>query len=197
MSNESFDLAPYRNVTATNLAPDNAALPIYVYILVVAFAAFCIWLGVRIVNRHERWAKWAFATVKSVPILYVLSVGPANWLIVNAHVEAGCRTPTFVANPEIPSGSKHSSSRAHATLDSMAQYGNLHRHAGDRVRSRLRLAHSADCQSPGTVGETDFGGNAGIDPCGLRLRLLRYGPSNLPKSHFRLQQRADSDEAGI
>jgi hypothetical protein len=27
----------------------------------VAFAAFCIWLGVRIVNRKERWAKWTLA----------------------------------------------------------------------------------------------------------------------------------------
>jgi hypothetical protein len=24
----------------------------------VAFAAFCMWLAVRIVNRRERWAKW-------------------------------------------------------------------------------------------------------------------------------------------
>jgi hypothetical protein len=27
----------------------------------VAFAAFCIWLTVRIVNRRERWAKWTLA----------------------------------------------------------------------------------------------------------------------------------------
>jgi hypothetical protein len=31
--------------------------------LAVAFAAFCVWLAVRIVNRRERWAKWTLAVV--------------------------------------------------------------------------------------------------------------------------------------
>ena len=45
--------------------------------LAVAFAAFCVWLGVRIVNRRERWAKWALAGVVGVPVLYIASFGPA------------------------------------------------------------------------------------------------------------------------
>lgn len=48
--------------------------------LAVAFAAFCVWLAVRILNRRERWAKWTFAAVVGVPILYVMSFGPACWL---------------------------------------------------------------------------------------------------------------------
>jgi len=30
--------------------------------LAVAFAAFCIWLTVRIITRRERWAIWTAAT---------------------------------------------------------------------------------------------------------------------------------------
>jgi hypothetical protein len=46
----------------------------------VIFAAICIWLTVRIVNRRELWAKWTLAMVISLPILYVGSFGPACWL---------------------------------------------------------------------------------------------------------------------
>lgn len=45
----------------------------------VAFAAFCIWLAVRIVNRRERWAKWALIAVISPPVLYIASFGPVCW----------------------------------------------------------------------------------------------------------------------
>ena len=35
--------------------------------LSVAFAAFCVWLTVRVVNRRERWAKWtAIAAIATV-----------------------------------------------------------------------------------------------------------------------------------
>jgi hypothetical protein len=46
----------------------------------VAFAAFCIWLTIRILNRRERWAKWTLAGVVGVPVLYVVSFGPACWI---------------------------------------------------------------------------------------------------------------------
>jgi hypothetical protein len=47
----------------------------------VAFAAFCVWLTVRIVNRRERWAKWtAGGLAVCLPVLYVLGIGPAIWL---------------------------------------------------------------------------------------------------------------------
>jgi hypothetical protein len=47
--------------------------------LAIAFAAFCIWLIVRIVNRRERWAKWAAVAV-GLLLLYVASFGPACWI---------------------------------------------------------------------------------------------------------------------
>jgi hypothetical protein len=54
-----------------------ATLPI----LAVAFAAFGIWLGVRIFNRRERWAKRLAVGIACLPILYALGFGPACWLI--------------------------------------------------------------------------------------------------------------------
>jgi hypothetical protein len=44
--------------------------------LAAAFAAFCVWLGVRIFNRRERWAKWTLVNVVGLPVLYVASLGP-------------------------------------------------------------------------------------------------------------------------
>jgi hypothetical protein len=56
--------------------------------LAVAYAALCVWLGVRIVNRRERWAKWTLAGVIAVPSLYVGSFGPACWLASYADEES-------------------------------------------------------------------------------------------------------------
>jgi hypothetical protein len=47
--------------------------------LSVAFAALCVWLIVRIINRRERWAKWTLAVVVGLPLLYIASFGPACW----------------------------------------------------------------------------------------------------------------------
>jgi hypothetical protein len=45
------------------------------------FAAFCVWLGVRIYNRRERWAKrTALGLAIGVPLSYVLGLGPYIWL---------------------------------------------------------------------------------------------------------------------
>jgi len=41
-----------------------------------AFAAFCIWLGVRIVNRRERWAKRLAVGLVLLLIAYPLSFRP-------------------------------------------------------------------------------------------------------------------------
>ncbi|HEY3965895.1 MAG TPA: hypothetical protein VGM05_15150 [Planctomycetaceae bacterium] len=65
--------------------------------LAIAFTAFCVWLGVRIVNRHERWAKWALALVIVLPMLYVGSFGPACWLACDRHI-----SQTFVAQAYRP-----------------------------------------------------------------------------------------------
>ena len=45
----------------------------------VAFAAFCVWLTVRIVNQRERWAKRTLSVAVGLPLLYVASFGPACW----------------------------------------------------------------------------------------------------------------------
>lgn len=47
--------------------------------LSAAFAAFCVWLAVRIVNRREAWAKWTAGAGICLPVLYLLSFGPACW----------------------------------------------------------------------------------------------------------------------
>src|SRR6516164_3116034 len=48
-------------------------------------AAFCIWLAVRIISRRERWAKrtakWTAASLGAAALLYVVSVGPACWVV--------------------------------------------------------------------------------------------------------------------
>jgi hypothetical protein len=46
----------------------------------VAFAAFCAWLTVRIINRRERWAEWTLAGMLFALLLYPFSYGPAYWL---------------------------------------------------------------------------------------------------------------------
>jgi hypothetical protein len=66
--------------------------------LAVAFAAFCVWLTVRIVNRRERWAKWTIATAMGVPVLYVVSFGPACcWLATPLKNLEGIAFPTSEA----------------------------------------------------------------------------------------------------
>jgi hypothetical protein len=52
-----------------------------VTIIGFAFAGFCIWLTVRIVNRHERRTKWILAVVVGMTVLYFASFGPACRLI--------------------------------------------------------------------------------------------------------------------
>jgi hypothetical protein len=43
----------------------------------VVFAALCVWLTVRIVNRRERWAKWTLVVIVGLPVVYVASFGLA------------------------------------------------------------------------------------------------------------------------
>jgi hypothetical protein len=52
--------------------------------LAVTFAATCVWLTVRIVNRRERWAKRTAVAITVATILYMLSTGPAAWIWVHA-----------------------------------------------------------------------------------------------------------------
>ena len=39
--------------------------------IAVAFAASCVWLTMRIVNRRARWANWTLAAAVSLPVIYV------------------------------------------------------------------------------------------------------------------------------
>jgi hypothetical protein len=61
-------VSPHRKAPVTIILPA----------LAITFAAFCVWLTVRIVNRRERWAK---RTALAVVVLlgYPLSFGPACW----------------------------------------------------------------------------------------------------------------------
>jgi drug/metabolite transporter (DMT)-like permease len=60
---------------------ESLSLTILVPALAVAFAASCVWLAVRIINRRERWAKRTLAAMVGVPILYVASFGPICWAL--------------------------------------------------------------------------------------------------------------------
>jgi hypothetical protein len=62
----------------------------------IAFAAICIWLTVRIVNR-ERWAIWTLAIVIGVPALYALSFGPACW--ITSRLNFGARSIPVIYRP--------------------------------------------------------------------------------------------------
>jgi hypothetical protein len=57
----------------------------------VAFAAFCLWLTVRIVNRRERWAK---RTAAGLVLLawYPLSLFPIAWLERQGCFNRGARS---------------------------------------------------------------------------------------------------------
>lgn len=57
----------------TDLPPNfngkyDSAISIILPALAIAFAAFCVWLGVRIFNRRERWAKRTLAALVGLPV---------------------------------------------------------------------------------------------------------------------------------
>jgi hypothetical protein len=66
--------------------------------LAVAFAASCVWLGVRIFNRRERWVKWT-AVGLGVLLAYPLSFGPACWM--TSHTGTGTRLIPTIYRPLI------------------------------------------------------------------------------------------------
>ena len=66
-------------------------------ILGVAFAALCVWLGVRTINRRERWAKRTLAAVFGLPMLYAASFGPACW--ISSRTGIGSRAVSVVYQP--------------------------------------------------------------------------------------------------
>jgi hypothetical protein len=75
----------------------NPDMSILIPCLVVAFAAFCVWLAVRIVNRQERWAKRTAVGLFVVLVGYPLSIGPACWL--SSRVGCGAIIVTVIYRP--------------------------------------------------------------------------------------------------
>lgn len=74
-----------------------AQMNILLAILAVAFAAFSVWLTVRIVNRRERWAKRTAVAVIASPMLYMASFGPACW--ISSRTNAGSMAVSAIFRP--------------------------------------------------------------------------------------------------
>jgi len=56
--------------------------------LAVAFAAFCVWRAIRLVNRRERLGRRFWITVALVVLVgYPLSFGPVYWLDLSYHTD--------------------------------------------------------------------------------------------------------------
>jgi hypothetical protein len=55
-----------------------------------AYAAIWIWLGIRLYNRRERWAKWTAVALATTPALYVLSSGPMTALAWHSQSTVTC-----------------------------------------------------------------------------------------------------------
>ena len=62
-------------------------------IIGVAYAAACIWTGVRLFNRRERWTKWTAVALAVMPMMYILSSGPMTMVAVQSRVT---HTPTVL-----------------------------------------------------------------------------------------------------
>ena len=71
--------------------------------MTVAFAALGTWLTVRVVNRREKWAKRSLAVLAALPVLYLLSFGPACWISsrMNLREEFGLRVLPSLYQPII------------------------------------------------------------------------------------------------
>lgn len=65
----------------------------------VAFAAFAVWLAVRIVNRRERWAKRTAIFLPAVLALYPLSFGPVCWKLSRGDYRRGSYDAVFAPVP--------------------------------------------------------------------------------------------------
>ena len=62
------------------------------------FAAFCVWLTVRIVNRRERWTKWlAGAVVLLMPSAYLIASYAINGVPPNEEESEGVTIKTTAA----------------------------------------------------------------------------------------------------
>jgi hypothetical protein len=98
--------APMGQIPAHRLAGGNAnaslfrynsAMQIILTALAVTFAAFVVWLVVRFVNRRERWTRRLLIGIAaSTPVLYVLSTGPATYLVTRGLLSSEAVDGLFV-----------------------------------------------------------------------------------------------------
>ena len=87
---EEIPLVPVVPPSRTTVADRGPEMTIMLPALAATFAAFCVWLIVRIVNRRELWAKWMLAgVIFGLPALYLLSFGPACWWFTIPSGETG------------------------------------------------------------------------------------------------------------
>jgi hypothetical protein len=80
-SEDANSVASYRNA-------GYLVIRLFAGALAIAYAAICLWLTIRIVNRRERWAKWTLS-LASLPVVYVAMIGPACWVSSQSGVGAG------------------------------------------------------------------------------------------------------------
>src|SRR5579863_4997533 len=99
-------------------------------VLAAPFAAICVWLMVRIVNRRERWAKWTLVAALAIPLLYVASFGPACWITMNRQRTHYVDAPRFYWL--LGTAVHHT---GHSVWDSLTWYAGL-------MFSRRNLRHS-------------------------------------------------------
>jgi len=99
----------------------------------VAFAAFCVWLTIRIVNRRERWAKWTAAGLLiGLPLLYVGSFGPACWIAAAPRMPGSTDKPRPWMRIYFPIGAiiHHTNSQDRKSVERWVTWG---AHQGGRV----------------------------------------------------------------
>jgi hypothetical protein len=65
-------------------------------LMVIGWGAMIIWLIVRFVNRRERWARRILSAAIGLPIVYVVSLGPACWVTSRL---GGYRAVAWVYSP--------------------------------------------------------------------------------------------------
>ncbi len=74
-----------------------------------AYAAACVWTGIRLVNRRERRAKFTAVALAVAPLLYILSSGPVAMIVFQSRVTTAQTTlpngaPVAAATSEISFG---------------------------------------------------------------------------------------------
>ena len=89
----------------------------------LAVTAFSVWLGVRIINRREGWAQRTALVMVALPLLYVLSFGPACWWLADRSFGYAYRMPPVAYWP-VGWAIRHCPKPIPAVLCWYAKFGN-------------------------------------------------------------------------